>query len=124
MTRFDTIGCGYTRVYAILEDHGKQGPLQEIPMPAKKRTKKKTSGPGKKTCPSCGKVVGARTRRCACGHAFTLKRSAKRRTPLDYSLKELEQLVASKRKLVEPLQALIDKHGADVVLAETKRLAQ
>ena len=34
---------------------------------------KKTVGPGKKTCPSCQKVIGARTTTCDCGHVFVPK---------------------------------------------------
>ena len=46
----------------------------------KKSTKvaKKKSGKGKKTCPSCGKLIGARTATCKCGHKFTTKKKKKK----------------------------------------------
>lgn len=89
---------------------------------AKKKTAK--SKRGQKTCPGCGKVMGARTRECECGHVFRPKQSSKARTPLDYSLEELGALMNAKKALAKPLGKLIEEHGGDVVLAEVKRLME
>jgi hypothetical protein len=39
--------------------------------------KKKAAGKGKKTCPECKQVVGARTKVCSCGHVFSVGESKK-----------------------------------------------
>lgn len=85
--------------------------------------KKKTTR-GHKTCPACNEPTGARTRVCKCGHTFQVRARKIMRTPLNYSLEELENLVKQKRALAKPLADLIEKHGAEVVLAEVQRLAQ
>jgi len=86
---------------------------------------KKKSTRGRKTCPACGETTGARTRTCKCGHEFQIKTHKQSvRGPLDYSLEELENLVKAKKAVAEPLAKLIEKHGAEVVLAEAQRLAQ
>ena len=86
---------------------------------------KKKSTRGRKVCPNCGETTGARTKVCECGHEFQVKsRKQASRGPFDYSLDELETLVKQKRALAKPLADLIEKHGAQVVLAEAQRLAQ
>ena len=61
---------------------------------AKKKKKKSTkvakkksgkgNGRGKKTCPQCGKVLGARTAECECGHKFsTTTKKKKRKEPIE-----------------------------------------
>jgi len=83
------------------------------------------AGRGRKTCPTCGKTLGARTLVCECGHEFPRKTRAKKDpySPYEMQLEELEAIVKARKELIKPLGQLIEKYGPDVVLAETTRLA-
>ncbi len=56
---------------------------------SKKATKKKRasgkSGRGKKTCPKCGKSLGARTAECSCGHKFSTATKKKKKNAVKSS---------------------------------------
>jgi hypothetical protein len=92
-------------------------------MAVKKKTEgEKTGGQGKKTCPGCGAVVGARLGVCDCGHQFqtaTKKKKVAERDP-DMSVVWLVQFsivakefggLAKVQADVERLKPLIDHCG-------------
>ena len=75
--------------------------------------KEKKPGPGKKECPSCGAVLGARKMECECGHTFTPKQRKTKVTTVDFGaamamLKELAGFIEDSGGYDEAL-AWIDK---------------
>ena len=62
--------------------------------------KQTLAGRGRKECPSCHKIVGARTAQCACGHNFEPKRKA----PQGWQDAAIPDLIAELQKRVTALE--------------------
>lgn len=72
-----------------------------------KTAKKKaaTAGKGKKTCPKCNAVLGARTQQCECGHKFKpkTKKPATKRQKTKTAAGIVGQLQAERERLQKQL---------------------
>ena len=73
---------------------------------AKKKTA--TAGKGKKMCPKCNAVLGARTQQCECGHKFKskTKKPATKRRKSQTATGIVGQLQVEQKRLQGQLEAI------------------